>query len=181
MRDGLSATGEADERAKNGNGKKASAPVPAHYLDARDVEPTPAAFRQALERAGAFGEEAEEADRSVLMIDTFEALQSLERWFREEFFPSLPQATVVVVAGRTPPPTTWRAEAGLRALMRVAPLRNLPPEENRRYLAGRGAPEAEREAVATSPAVTRWRSPSPPTASTKTPSRPLRRRLRPSW
>jgi hypothetical protein len=139
-----------DGGRENGTGEAAC--VPAYYLDARDVEPTAAGFRQALDRkrsrasASSAGGESE-AHRSVLMIDTFEVLQPLERWFREDFLPGLPQSTLIVVAGRTPPPADWRAEAGLQAIMREVPLRNLSPEQSRRYLAARGVPEGQRAAV----------------------------------
>ena len=61
-------------------------PAPSvRYLDARDLEPTPVAFRQALERAGETADETgETSGRSVLMIDTFEALR--QRW-REHDLP----------------------------------------------------------------------------------------------
>ena len=131
----------------SGNGASAGPAVPACYLDARDVEPTPAAFRQALDdRAGARLEDP--GARSVLMIDTFETLSPLERWFREEFLPGRSPEMLLVVAGRTPPPAAWRGKAGLQALMREVPLRNLPPAESRRYLSRRGVPEDQREAVA---------------------------------
>jgi hypothetical protein len=144
-----------EERGENG-APGHRRPVSVRYLDARDLEPTPAAFRRALDRADETAVESgvkpdhanDVGRRSVLMIDTFEALQPLARWFRKEFLPQIDRETLLVVAARTPPPPAWRAEAGVQAIMKDVPLRNLPPEESRRYLARRGVPEDQREAVA---------------------------------
>ena len=39
----------------------------------------------------------------VLLVDTYELLTPLDRWFRGELLPSLPAAAVAVLAGREPP------------------------------------------------------------------------------
>lgn len=123
--------------------------MPAHYLDARDVEPTAAAFMQAVQEGagstwldGTFHEE-----RFVLMIDTFETLAPLERWLREDFLPPLPAHVLVVLSGRDPLPVAWRADVGMKALVHPLALRNLGPKESRRYLARRGIPEAQHDRI----------------------------------
>ncbi len=127
--------------------------VPAHYLDARTVEPSAASFEQSLRRATGLGDALgngtprRDDKRFVLIIDTFETMAPLERWFREGFIPRLPESAVLVVSGREPPPASWRADLGLQALLKTVPLRNLNPAESRRYLARRAVPEAQRDKV----------------------------------
>ncbi len=129
-----------------------AAGTPAYYLDARDAEPAPAAFAEAVRRTTALdvhegGVEATTEARFVLMVDTFEALLPLERWLREVFVPRLPARALLVLAGRPPLPPAWRTDLGLQEIVRPLPLRNLPAAETRRYLEQRGVPKAQREAV----------------------------------
>ena len=57
---------------------------------------------------------------------------------REQFLPELPDSALVVIAGRNPPGTGWRDDAGWRQLIEVVGLRNLDPEHARALLAERG-------------------------------------------
>jgi hypothetical protein len=130
-------------------------------LDGHQVEPSPAGFLEALARSRGAGDEAATAgadiedldpfadprERAVLMIDTFEALAPLERWFSEEFLPRLPCRVLVVVAGRNPPSLVWRGGPGWEALLRVVPMRNLDPSESRAYLAARGLLDERQDRV----------------------------------
>lgn len=127
--------------------------VPAYYLDARTVaSSSPADFTDALRRAAGRDVLSDDgaphqSQRFVLILDTFEVLVPLERWLRRHFIPCLPSNVLLVVSGREPPPPGWRADPGVQALLRTAPLRNLSPEESRRYLAQRAVPEAQRGKV----------------------------------
>src|SRR5262245_49249844 len=88
----------------------------------RDVEPSPAGFLLALYRA--LGLEESRADlplanwpsNAILFIDTYELLAALDGWLRETFLPQLPTDTLVVIAGRNPPASAWRADQGWAVL-----------------------------------------------------------------
>lgn len=111
-------------------------------IDGRDVEATPLAFEDAVERAGL---KRETSDRQALLIDTFERIDSLDGWLRRSFVPSLGPADIVVIAGRGRPSPEWRAGWAGEAV--VLPLRNLARSEAVAYLAARGVPEAAHERV----------------------------------
>ncbi len=138
--------------------------VSACMVDARDFEPTPDAFLTALRLA--LGVDPEEAalfstaavsrvaatlaareGRTVILVDTCERLAPLDNWLRDVFLPQLPADVLVVLAGRNPLSPAWRADPGWQTLLRVAPLRNLSPDESRRYLGQRNVPTAQRQAV----------------------------------
>ena len=133
----------------------AEAGAEAVSLDARNIDPSPPAFLAALRSA--LGLPVSEdplavlahapARRRVLLVDTYETLEMLDAWVREAFVPHLPGDTLVVLAGRTPLPAAWRADAGWRPLLRSIALRNLSPAEARAYLAESGIPVSEHRAL----------------------------------
>lgn len=84
-------------------------------------------------------------ERPVLLIDTYELLEPLDDWVREEYLPSLPGDAVVVLAGRRAPGPRWRADPAWRDLMRVVALGNLPSVDARAYLAACDVAEPLRE------------------------------------
>ena len=47
---------------------------------------------------------------------------------------ALPDGTLTVIAGRSAPGASWRADPGWRELLRVVSLRNLSPDDSRQYL-----------------------------------------------
>jgi hypothetical protein len=105
-------------------------------VDARTVEPGPAAIRHHLEAAAARPDDT----RRVIMIDTYELLAPVDDWVREQFLPGLPEDVLVVIAGRDAPSPRWRSDPGWRELLRVVSLRNLRPEDTRAYLRIEGVP-----------------------------------------
>jgi hypothetical protein len=124
------------------------------YLDARDVDPSPAAFVHALQLALSLVPTespiqflADRPDRSVILVDTFETLAPLDGWLRETFLPGLPENTLVVLAGRLAPSAGWRADPAWQTLVRALPLRNLSSDESRAYLAQRDVPADQHGAV----------------------------------
>ena len=131
----------------------AEAGARAAQLDARNVEPAPQAFQDAV--AAALGAPdappaetlATRGGRHVILVDTCELLRPLDTWLREEFLPQLPDETVTVLAGREAPVEAWRSDPGWQALVRVLSLRNLGPEDVRDYLARRAVPAEQHEAV----------------------------------
>jgi hypothetical protein len=98
-------------------------------IDARLVPPTRAGILDAL------GDRLDGRDRPVLLVDTFELLQPLEDWVRDELLVSLPDDALVVIAGRHPPGARWLADRAWGDLLRVVSIRNLAPEDTRAYLA----------------------------------------------
>ena len=144
--------------------------VPAYYLDAREIEPTPEALLRALSaavpafpipplgeehddtlRGSAGGDGAVSAPhpvpRHVLLLDTFEAVLDLDGWLREVFLPEMPEDLLVVVAGRHRPAVQWRTDPGWRALAVEMPLSGLSTAEGRALLATLGVPEERHEAA----------------------------------
>jgi hypothetical protein len=121
-------------------------------IDGRAIEPTPVGFVGALRQELGLDVRRPLADwpsTSVLLVDTYETLAPLDAWLREQFLPDLPMQTLVVLAGRNAPAAAWRTDLGWSELTRMQPLRNLHPEESRRYLTGRGiAEELQDEIIA---------------------------------
>ena len=72
--------------------------------------------------------------RLVLLFDTYERLAPLDDWVRTVLLPALPATALTVFAGREPPGPAWRADPAWRELLRVVSLRNLSPQDSRRYL-----------------------------------------------
>jgi hypothetical protein len=120
-------------------------------LDARDVEPTAPGLVRAL--GTALGLEAADATlarvlercagvpRRLLLLDTFEQLAHLDGWLRDTLLPELPEATRVIVAGRTAPDPAWTTDPLWREGARVIALRNLEEADCARYLHARGLPQ----------------------------------------
>lgn len=118
------------------------------YLDARNVEPSPEAFRDAVDAAlnipaGSSPHDHLEKNgqRFVLLIDTYETLAPLDAWLRTTFLPELPENILTVLAGRNPPDPAWQSDPGWGSLVRIVPLRNLNPDESRILLDKRGLPD----------------------------------------
>lgn len=107
-------------------------------LDGRELSPTPSAVLDAL--AGAEGTPADDGRRLVLVLDTYERLTALDDWVRSQLLPGLPSTTLTVIAGRAAPEAGWRADPAWHDLLRVVSLRNLSPDESRRYLDQCGVP-----------------------------------------
>jgi hypothetical protein len=117
------------------------ADVPSFYLDARHLEPTPAAFATAVDG------ELPGAGRAVLLVDTYEVLHGLDEWLRESFLPSISDDLIVVLASRHAPNVAWRSDLGWQEVVCTLPLRNLAPEESRALLEARGVPADEHDAI----------------------------------
>lgn len=130
------------------------AKTPVVYLDTRNVEPSPDSFFSALQMVIGLEHQnqlwewfASQPGHCVILIDTYETLTPLEDWLREFFLPQLPENALVVLAGRQPPSSAWRADPGWQALMRLISLDNLNPEESRTYLTKRQIPVEQHSSV----------------------------------
>src|SRR3712207_4371863 len=91
--------------------------IPASYVDARNLEPSPDAFVGALSstlglasRERPFEALAGLPERRVVLIDTYETLAPLGTWMSETFLPQLPENLLIVLASRNPPEPGWRVE-----------------------------------------------------------------------
>src|SRR5262245_23811204 len=109
-------------------------------VDGRNIEPTATGFLAALSQSlGIYDVDLENAIArwpagAVLFVDTYELLAPADDWLRRTLLPQLPARSLVVVAGRNEPVTTWRTDVEWAALTRVTPLSNLGPTESRTYL-----------------------------------------------
>jgi hypothetical protein len=115
-------------------------------IDGRAVAQSPQAFADAVTSAGATDRPhsaVDDADASglAIFIDTYERLESLDGWLREQYLPSLPTQTLIIIASRQLPSMEWRTDPGWAAVLQVLPLRNFRPEESNAYLTSRGVPE----------------------------------------
>ena len=92
-------------------------------MDGRVVDPSPGGFLLALRDAMELGpaesplDHLRHRDRIVLMLDSYELLAPLDAWLRQTFLPQLPARSVVVLAGRNPPPLEWTADPGWGPLL----------------------------------------------------------------
>lgn len=124
------------------------------FLDGRNIEPSPDSFLTALRQAQQAASEGNGSDaaangsgRSVLFVDTYETLETLDDWLRETFVPGLPGDVLVVLAGRGAPSPGWRQDLGWQSMVRTIALRNLSPDESRTFLRQRSVPAGEYPAV----------------------------------
>jgi hypothetical protein len=117
---------DAMARLSRGGGRRVS------YLDARDVECSPAAVLAAV------GERTAGDPSAVLLVDGYELLAPLDRWFRTRFLPARPAGAVTVVAGREAPAAAWWLDPGWRRLVSVHGLDELDESDSRELLLGLG-------------------------------------------
>ena len=87
-------------------------------------------------------------DRSLVLIDTYEALATLDTWLRETLLPDLPAGVLIVLAGRDAPALPWRTDVAWSALTRVIPLGNFAP--------ARASPSSSPAASRRRPTQTCW-------------------------
>ena len=126
--------------------------LPAYYLDARNVEPSPQSLLDALRVAMGLDASvspmqifATQPVRHILLIDTLEILAPLDHWLCETFLSQLPDNTLLVLANRDAPSAAWCADLG--EMLHTIALRNLSPTESRDYLTRRNVPNEEHAAV----------------------------------
>ena len=124
------------------------------YLDARHIDLSPDAFIKSLgtllgQHNGKSIPDLLDASsqRTVILIDTYEALTPLDGWLRTTFLPQLPDTVLTVMAGRHAPDAAWLGDAGWQDLVRVISLRNLSQEEGRAFLNKRGLPADHQQGI----------------------------------
>ncbi|MGI2908324.1 AAA family ATPase [Tolypothrix sp. VBCCA 56010] len=124
------------------------------YVEARNIEAAPESFVSTLRSLMGLNESdsplhvlAQKQERNVILIDTYEAIAQLDEWLREGFLPHLSVDTLIVIAGRNPPSSSWCSDPGWQALMHTLSLRNLTPEESQTYLTTRDIPTTQHQAI----------------------------------
>ena len=122
------------------------------YLDARHIDLSPDAFIKTLGASLGLSNGTSLPDlldaapqRTVILIDTYEALTPLDGWLRTTFLPQLPDTVLTVLAGRNAPDAAWLGDSGWQDLVRVISLRNLSQEESRAFLSKRGLPTDQQQ------------------------------------
>ena len=121
-------------------------------IDGRAVTPVPQAFSGSVESAIGASTPLSELDGAAggglaIFIDTYERLELLDVWLREQYLPRLPAQTLIMIASRHLPSVEWRTDPSWSAVLQMLPLRNFRPEESRAYLTSRGVPELEQAEV----------------------------------
>lgn len=100
------------------------------HVEGRELPPAPDAIDAALG-------DAQQSDRPVILIDTYERMSGLDGYLRRTLLPSLPGNAVIVIAGRHAPEPEWltgiwegvSAELPLGKLSRADSLRLLEAYE----------------------------------------------------
>src|SRR4051794_28113016 len=136
-------------------GTLAFLPLKTVTLDGRQLEPTVTGALAALgtalgvpapASAAAAADEIADAGVDVLVIDSFERLNLLDGWIRNELTSALLATVTMVLVGRRGPNAAWRAAPGWRALLAELVVGPMPGPEVDLLLAAHGArgDEAER-------------------------------------
>lgn len=108
-------------------------------LDGRDLQPFPSVLNEALAPVV-------EHERTLVVIDSYEMISSLDGWLREVVIPDLPESTIVVFGSRLRPSPGW-FEGGWGALFESMPLGGLDTAELRVIAKASGVDGAEVDAV----------------------------------
>jgi AAA ATPase domain len=99
-------------------------------VDGRELGPAPGALEAVLRKQ-------EQADRLLVLLDSYERMVALDAYIRQDLLPELPDQTLVLIASRGEPDPGWFT-GGWEALTARIDLTGLPPRDARRLLAARG-------------------------------------------
>jgi hypothetical protein len=99
-------------------------------VDARELAPVPGELEQALD-----GVDAETLP--LVMFDTYERMTAAGTYLRQRLLPSLPERSLVIVAGRSPPEPEW-FQGGWERLTVEYELKPMPDEDALQLLRERG-------------------------------------------
>ncbi|USX50986.1 ATP-binding protein [Lentzea sp. HUAS12] len=139
FREALGGTGVLFVHGPGGVGKSALLDVFAGIAAEKGLDPVRVDARHLTLGREALPVPAEDAP-AVLFLDTYELLEPVDDWVREQYLPSLPESCLVVIAGRRGPGPRWRADPAWRAVMRVLALGNLSEQDGRAYLNAQDVP-----------------------------------------
>ena len=122
------------------------------YLDARWCEPSPAAFCRAICRQLGIAETEDlvlvasnvssSANRTLLVLDSYESFRLLDSWLRQIFLPSLGETVRTILSSREKPRSAWQTTPAWRGLFDSLVLETFPPEVALEYLISQGIAEA---------------------------------------
>ena len=108
-------------------------------IDGRELGPAPGAIEAALRKE-------EQADRLLVLLDSYERMVALDSYLRQELLPELPDRSLVLIAGRGTPDPGWFS-GGWEAVTARIDLTGLPPRDARRLLAARGLTDSRVTAI----------------------------------
>jgi energy-coupling factor transporter ATP-binding protein EcfA2 len=117
-------------------------------LDGREINASPHDFTRAL-RMGLGTEDdvftvlQNKEEKFVLLVDTYELLNPIDDWLRQEFLPQMPDNVLTILSGRNAPSKNWSLDAAWQQLMKVMHIRNFAPAESKEYLQKRNIPEED--------------------------------------
>jgi hypothetical protein len=117
------------------------------FVEGRDLAPMPDALEAVLSGARA-------SARPLVLIDTYERMTALDGYLRRGLLPSLPDSTVVVIAGRLEPDSAWFS-GGWEGVATAVQLGGLGPRDALSLLAAHGLRDDR------APAVVEWAEGSP--------------------
>jgi DNA-binding CsgD family transcriptional regulator len=128
-------------------GTLAALPLNCVSLDGRRMEPTVPGALAALGTAlggpappspTEAAEQIAAASVNVVVIDSFERLNLLDGWIRNDFIPALPAAVTTLLVGRRGPNVAWRSAPGWRTLLRELVVGPMTARDIDRLLAAHG-------------------------------------------
>ena len=128
-------------------GTLAALPLKCVSIDGRHMEPTVpgalAALAAALRgpvppSAAAAAQQIGAAGVVVVVVDSFERLNLLDGWMRNEFIAALPATVTTLLVGRRGPNVAWRTAPGWRTLLGELVVGPLTTEDVDRLLAAHG-------------------------------------------
>jgi AAA ATPase domain len=99
-------------------------------IDGRELGPAPGALEARLRKE-------EDADRLLVLLDSYERMAALDSYLRQDLLPELPDRSLVLIAGRGAPDPGWFT-GGWETLATRIELAGLPPSDARHLLAARG-------------------------------------------
>jgi hypothetical protein len=120
-------------------------------VDGRWCEPSAAALCRAISKEIG-GSESEDcavvatslsgrAERTLLVLDSYESFRLLDSWLRQVFLPSLGDSVRAILSSREPPRSAWRIAPAWRGLFDSMLLETFSPEVALEYLTSQGVPE----------------------------------------
>ena len=137
-------------------GTLASLPLKAVTVDGREMEPTVPGALAALgsslgvpapSSAPAAADKIADAGYDVLVFDSFERLNLLDGWIRNDLTTALPDSVTVVLVGRRGPNVAWRTAPGWRNLLAELVVGPMTPHDVDLLLASKGVRRENAERI----------------------------------
>ncbi|MFF4622671.1 BTAD domain-containing putative transcriptional regulator [Nonomuraea jabiensis] len=105
------------------------------------------ATAEAREHLVRFAEELSGVTGPILIIDSFEELEDLEPWLRDEYLRRLPGDTIIVLAGRTGPGAAWLVDPAWSGTIVIRCLDVLTAPESAALVESRGVDPGLRRSI----------------------------------